>query len=85
MIYNVYCVQDKKSVWMTPTIDMTDESAMRNFSYAISKTEGLMAYAPSDFALYCLGQFDASSGKLRPLDVPELVIDGSSIEVKKND
>lgn len=79
MKYPVFAYRDNKVAFMTPFIDQNDESAIRGFSYAINSEKGVMNFAPSDYDLYKLGEFDTDTGKLIPLDVVELVISGSSV------
>lgn len=79
MKYSLYCVRDNKTSFMTPTIDQNDACAMRNFTYAVQHTEGVLSASRQDFDLYKLGSFDSDSGRIIPLTVPELIMSGASV------
>lgn len=81
MIYGIYVVRDAKTEFLTPTYDVNDESAIRNFSYAINNANGIMGFAASDFDLFKIGTFDASKGLLdnSAFPVPEFIISGGSV------
>lgn len=87
MIYGIYVVRDTKSEFMTPTYDYNDDSAIRNFSYAINNATGIMGYAPSDFDLYKIGIYDAKTGRidLSEFPVPEFIVSGASVFGVKGD
>lgn len=78
MIYPIYCIRDNK-VGFQPQLllESSDVAASRGFSYAINN-EGLMNYAPSDFDLYKVGEFDTEKGTITPV-LPSLVVSGSSV------
>lgn len=78
MIYHVYSMRDKHTGFISPTFDLNDQVAARNFSMALTKSEGILGFAPSDFDLYCLGSWDTDSGVLSPLDLPRLIKTGSA-------
>lgn len=80
MKYYVYCVRDNKTSFMTPTVDQNDGSAIRNFSYAVCHTDGILSSYRQDFDLYKIGTFDSDSGRITPLTVPELLMSGSSVK-----
>lgn len=81
MKYGIYVVRDNKTEFLTPNFDVNDESAIRNFSYAINNGNSIMGFSPADFDLYKIGYFDASKGLLDKSDfaVPEFVISGNSV------
>lgn len=81
MKYGVYVVKDHKTEFLTPTFDINDESAIRNFSYAINNTNGIMGFSPNDFDLFKIADYDASKGFLDKSNypVPEFIISGSSV------
>lgn len=81
MIYGVYVVRDAKTEFLTPTFDINDESAIRNFSYAINHTDGIMGFSPNDFDLFKIANYDASKGLLDKSDypVPEFIVSGGSV------
>lgn len=83
MIVNLYSIRDKKaSMFLSLAQDTNDETAIRNFTYAMNNSGNIYAFAPSDFALYRIGEFDTSTGLITPLAVNELICEGDSV-VKK--
>lgn len=82
MIYSVYCVRDSLSGFLTPTFDLNDASAMRNFQMACSASQpSIMSFRPEDFSLYHLAVFDTVSGQLNSLNPIELVCTGKSLKL----
>lgn len=81
MILGCYVVRDHKVEFLTPTFDVNDESAIRNFAYAINNGNGLMGFAAADFDLFKIGTFDSKKGFLDKSEfpVPLLICSGSSI------
>lgn len=77
MVYGVYSIRDIKTGFMTPSMDVNDASAARNFYHAVVKSEGILFTYASDFALYKLADFDSESGSIFPLPVPAHIADGS--------
>lgn len=77
MVYFIYSMRDKHTGFVSPTFDLNDQTASRNFSMALSKSEGVLGFAPSDFDLYCIGTWDTDSGVITPVSLPRLVKTGS--------
>lgn len=77
MIYGIYSIRDKHTGFISPTFDLNDQAAARNFSMALTRSDGVLGFAPSDFDLYCIGSFDSDSGIISPRALPELVMTGS--------
>lgn len=78
MKYPMYAIKDVKVGFMQPTIDTSDQSAIRNFAFAINRNDGIMNFSPKDFDLYKIGEFDGDKGKITPC-TPELVITGTNV------
>lgn len=78
VIYGIYSMRDKHTGFVSPTFDLNDQSAARNFSMALTKSDGVLGFAPSDFDLYRLGIFDTDSGVITPVQLPELILTGSN-------
>lgn len=79
MIYHVYCIRDRLVGFLTPTIDQSDPVAMRNFEMSIDSVKrdrSLMAFRPSDYALYRIGDFDTDTGELLPTVPPVTICTG---------
>lgn len=63
MKYGVYCIRDLKSGWLSPTVDINDQVAIRNFAYAVQHNDLFSAFA-NDYSLYKIGDFDTDSGDI---------------------
>ena len=83
MQYGIYSIRDKHTGFMAPMIDMTDESAQRNFSLTVNSNPGVIGFKPEDFDLYKIGDFDIDSGIINPMIPPKFICNG--FEVKKHD
>lgn len=66
MIYNIYAIRDDLTGFMTPTVDLNDQSAVRNFRHGVMATRDILHTHPQDFVLYCLGSFDTETGQIVP-------------------
>lgn len=84
MIYNVYCMRDDKTGFLSPTVDTNHLTAARNFENAIMQGQGVLFTHADDFRLYCIGEFDTESGQLIPHAVPGLVHEGSQVLIMMN-
>lgn len=78
MIYSLYAIRDVKVGFLTPTAEVNDDVAARNFYHAVSTSEGILFTCSSDFDLYRLASYDADSGRVIPEDIPVLVAQGSN-------
>lgn len=79
MIYGVYSIYDSAAgVFTIPTIDISDESAIRNFKKMCSEAGSMMNFKPTDFSLYVVGAFNAETGSIEPLSPPSRLIIGTS-------
>lgn len=72
MKYGVYAVRDALNGFGTMLCDHNDNSAARSFRYAMQQ-EGAF---PRDYDLYRIGSYDCDTGKMMPLDFPEVVVRG---------
>lgn len=77
MLYGVYSIRDVKTGFMSPTIDVNDDSAIRNFHHSISQSEGILFTFSGDFSLYLIGKFDSDHGILDPVIPPVCIAEGS--------
>lgn len=67
MKYGMYSIRDFKTGFLTPTIDVNDASAMRNFENAVLQNEQTLFFThPEDYALYRIGDYDSDTGELLP-------------------
>lgn len=79
MIYPMYAYRDSKVGFLVPPMcDQSDQSAIRNFSYAINGNEGIMNYSPADFDLFKIGEFNTETGELKVI-MPENICSGISV------
>ncbi len=79
MKYGIYCIfDDAAGVFTAPTIDISDESAIRNFQKMCSEAGSMMNFKPTDFSLYCVGYWDAETAKIESIVPPSRLIIGSS-------
>lgn len=79
MKLGMYAIRDVKTCFMTPTLDQTKEAAIRNFTVAIRQGTSLLHAMPQDFDLFYVGEFDAESGIISALSVPEFVVAGAAV------
>lgn len=76
MIYGVFCIRDAKTGFMTPTVDLNADSAIRNFAHSLLAAPSVVTTFSQDFDLYQLGSFDSQSGDLVPCATPSFVVSG---------
>ncbi len=82
MKYGIYCIYDDAArIFTAPTIDISDESAIRNFKKMCADAGSVMNFKPSDFSLYAVGVFDAETANIESFVPPERLVVGSSERV----
>lgn len=74
MIYGIFCIRDVKTGFMTPTVDLNSDSAIRNFAHSLSVSPSVITSFSHDFDLYKLGTFDSDSGLVSPLPAPKYIV-----------
>lgn len=79
MLYNVYAIQDAAVGFMTPTVDVNDRTAVRNFVHAMKNVNSIMNSHPQDFALYRIGEYDSELGVICGREITK-ICDGSSVK-----
>ena len=80
MRYGIYSIRDAAAgVFTAPTIDLTDESAIRGFSQAVNNAGSLMNFCPSDFALYRIGTLNVEDGTIDPVSPPSMLVSGDRL------
>lgn len=77
MIYGVFSIRDSKSGFMTPTVDLNPDSAIRNFAHSLVAGPSVVTTFSKDFDLYQLGQFNSEAGELIPCPAPVFIVSGS--------
>lgn len=76
MIYPVFSIKDIKGDFWSPRIEQNEASARRSFAHMVNEDHTLLGFAPDDFELYYIGDFDSNTGAMRPLAMPEFVVRG---------
>lgn len=76
MVLGVYCIRDKKSTFMSVTVDQNDNVAVRNFAHAVMNSNSVMTSHKEDFELYRIGDWDNESGRISSYDVLSLIAEG---------
>lgn len=80
MRYSVFCVRDFKTGFLTPTIELNEASAVRNFEHAVLRNEDSLFFShPEDYALYDLALFDSDSGEIISDGLPRQIITAEQI------
>ena len=82
MKYGIYSIFDEAAgIFTAPTVDISDESAIRNFQKMCSEAGSLMNFKPSDFSLYAVGTWDTDTANIESFVPPSRLIVGSSERV----
>lgn len=85
MKYGIYSIRDAAAgVFTAPTIDLTDESAIRGFSQAVNNAGSVMNFCPSDFALYRIGTLEVEAGTIDPSNPPTMLVAGDRLVKEVN-
>lgn len=74
MIKKIFCIRDKLAAFGEPFFDINEKTAIRGFRYAMSNGDSL---SPSDFDLFCIGEYDFDTGRVTPCE-PTFVCGGLS-------
>lgn len=83
MIYKIYSIRDQFVGYITPTFELNDDVAKRNFKLAVNRPDTLVFANPTHFDLYKVGTFDTDNGHIESHE-PELIATGLSLK-EKND
>ena len=68
MKLNVYVVHDQKAeAYMSPFFMGTDAVAIRGFSDAVNNPETPFGRHPSDYTLFCIGEYSEVQGEITPI------------------
>lgn len=78
MKFNVYSIRDSKTGFLSPTFEVNDAVAMRNFEHAVVNSDSVLFSHARDFDLYKIGTFDSDTGKILSLELPINLCSGSS-------
>lgn len=77
MKYGIYVIRDQRTSFLTPTVDMNDATAMRNFEHAIQDKNSLFFTHVEDYSLYRIGTYDSDTGSIDP-EMATLIVDGKT-------
>lgn len=78
MLSPVYCIRDTKVGYGNPYLSLNEMTAKRDFAFRVNNTD-MLAFAPADYELYKLGEFETNTGRFTLLTVPEFVVSGTSV------
>lgn len=81
MVYNVYSIRDILTEFGRPFTCPSDDFAKRDFSAAVHSNpeNNSVAFAPADYELYRLGQYDSKNGKFTCEAAPVFIVRGSDL------
>lgn len=78
-IYPMYCFYDKKQTeYGVPFAQVNDETAKRYFQMMLHNGDPAMRFAPADFDLYIVGEYNASTGDFIS-SKPEFIVNGLEV------
>ena len=83
MKYKLCAVRYNKAVlFWQPQAQTNEETAKRDFAMMVRSSDlrSQVGFAPEDFDLYLLGEFDTVSGEIVSLKVPEFICNGASFK-----
>lgn len=83
MTLNIYAIRDVKSGFMTPTFELNDAVAMRNFEHACLNADSLLFSHFEDFDLYCIGAYDTDTGCISAVPHSFVCSGATALAVKK--
>lgn len=78
MKYPVCAMRDEKVGYLNPSVEPNIEVAKRSFAQMCSQAGSVPNFAPGDFALYLIAEYDTDNGVLTPVDHVRL-IDGAQL------
>lgn len=79
MRYPLYAIRDLKGEFYSPRMEQNEASAKRNFAMMVNTEQTIINFAPQDFELYMIGSYDASTGTLEPIGMPEFILRASDV------
>lgn len=79
MIYPVCAIRDQKASFYPPTVADNKDVAIREFAMNVNAGRGILGFAPGDFALYYVANFDSEKGVMEPVCPIELLVNGNDV------
>lgn len=80
MTYGVFAYRDNKTSFGPMWTEQSEEAAKRGFAMMINNPQGIMGFAPGDFDLFKIGEFDAETGQLDPVWPIEFIVNGRAVQ-----
>lgn len=77
----VYAIRDKKAGFLQPMLDSNDETAKRNFAFAVQRGDSMFLAFPDDYDLYRIAEFNTESGEMVG-HLPEFICSARTFLVK---
>lgn len=78
----MFSIRDKLAGFAWPQVDTNNDTAVRNFAFAINNGDpSLLNFSPGDYDLYLVGYFDSEKGIFESTEsgIPEFVISGTNV------
>lgn len=79
MVYGIYSIRDNLVGFMSPVVDVNENTARRNFARAVNQADSALDFSPNDFDLYKLGSFDDQTGVIEPCLPIEFIEHGTNM------
>lgn len=77
----LYSIRDTKAgSFQSPTVSSNDVTIARAFAETVmNKRDPIIAFSPSDFDLYCVGEFDLETGLISPVSPVRLICNAQEV------
>lgn len=79
MMYGIYVIRDRLTVYGAPMLQPGDAAAIRSLQHVIKDPSTLYNTAPQDYGLYRLGLYDDATAGITLEPTPHLVCDVMSL------
>ena len=79
MIFGVYAIRDVRTGFLSPTVEVNDAVAIRNFSHGVMRSDTTLHTFAGEYDFYKIGTYDSESGKLEPISPVEFLCAASSV------
>lgn len=83
MKYLAFCIRDVQvGAYNRPYFMVSKGQAIRSFTDEVNRPsdDNPLYKHPSDYEMFCVGEFDEDTGLLVPLPQPELVVSGATVK-----
>lgn len=80
MVYPMFAIKDIRSnEFAIPRADINVDCAKRFFAMQVNEPSTMISFAPADFELYYVGDFDSAKGLFIPCVIQEFIARGSEM------